>query len=234
MESFRYAQYCPVARAAEIVGHRWVLLIVRELLLGPLRFTDLQRRLGAVSSSVLADRLALLEDQGVVARRELAPPAASTVYELTECGRALEPAMLALARWGLRFSRAPRAGDRFEPAWLALAVSAFGRSGPTPPRRFEIHATGDGEPVTLRFAGGPQGTHRLDDAAPADVRIEAPALAALGLMAGLLDPGEALAGGAIRVTGDAAALRELPALFEMTPRAPAQTREQENPQGERP
>jgi DNA-binding HxlR family transcriptional regulator len=219
---FRYAQFCPLARAAEILGHRWVLLIVRELLLGPQRFTDLRRRLHGVSTSVLADRLALLEAHGVVARRELPAPAGSTVYELTETGRALEPAVVALARWGLHFSESPKRGDRFEPAWLGMALRAYARRGPTPPRRYEIVARGDGPDATLRFAGGPDGTRALAEGEPVDLRIEAPAFTALGLMAGLVDPAAAVARGHLRLQGDPDLLRELPELFDMTPSRPNQ------------
>ena len=80
---FRYAQFCSVARAAEILGHRWTLLVLRELFLGPARFRDLRERLGSVSSSVLAERLRDLETRGVIAQRELPPPAGVAVYELT-------------------------------------------------------------------------------------------------------------------------------------------------------
>jgi DNA-binding HxlR family transcriptional regulator len=221
--AFRYAQFCPLARAAEILGHRWVLLIVRELLLGPQRFTDLRRRLHGVSTSVLADRLALLEAHGVVARRELPAPAGSTVYELTETGRALEPAVVALARWGLHFSATPRPGDRFEPAWLGMVLRAYARREPTPARRYEIVARGDGPDATLRFAGGPVGTRALAEGEPVDLRIEAPAFTALGLMSGLLDPAAVVSRDHVRLQGDPALLRDLPALFDMAPTRPHHT-----------
>ena len=100
MPEFRYAQFCALARAAEIVGERWTLLIVRDLTLGPLRFSDLRRRLKGVSPSVLSERLTQLERRGLIERRVLGPPAASTVYELSEMGRALQPAMIELTKWG--------------------------------------------------------------------------------------------------------------------------------------
>jgi DNA-binding HxlR family transcriptional regulator len=93
-----------VARALDLVGERWALLVVRELLLGPKRFTDLRAGMPHVSPDVLSQRLRELEEAGVVRRRKLAPPAGSRVYELTERGLELEPAILALGRWG---SRAP-------------------------------------------------------------------------------------------------------------------------------
>jgi len=112
-----YGDPCGVARALDRVGERWALLIVRDLLLGPKRFTDLRGGLPQVSPDVLAQRLRELESAGIVQRRKLAPPAASQVYELTEWGQELEPVVLALGRWG---SRAP-----LPPGDAELGVDAF-------------------------------------------------------------------------------------------------------------
>jgi DNA-binding HxlR family transcriptional regulator len=95
-----YGDRCGVARALDLVGERWALLIVRELLLGPKRFTDLRAGLPQVSSDVLAQRLRDLEQAGVLRRGTLPPPAGSRIYELTDRGRALEPVVLTLGRWG--------------------------------------------------------------------------------------------------------------------------------------
>ena len=95
-----YGDPCGIARALDVVGERWALLVVRELLLGPKRFTDLRTGLPNVGPDVLAQRLRELEAAGVIARRRLAPPAGSRVYELTDRGRALEPVVLELGRWG--------------------------------------------------------------------------------------------------------------------------------------
>jgi DNA-binding HxlR family transcriptional regulator len=97
-----YEDACGIARALDTVGERWALLVVRELLLGPQRFTDLRRALPRASSNLIADRLRELEERGVVTRRTLPPPAGSRVYELTEWGRKLEPVLLALGEWGLQ------------------------------------------------------------------------------------------------------------------------------------
>jgi DNA-binding HxlR family transcriptional regulator len=99
-----YGDLCGIARALDQVGERWALLVVRELLLGPKRFTDLREGLPHVSPDVLSQRLRELERDGILRRRRLAPPAGSRVYELTERGLELEPVVLALGRWG---SRAP-------------------------------------------------------------------------------------------------------------------------------
>jgi DNA-binding HxlR family transcriptional regulator len=99
-----YGDRCGIARALDVVGERWALLVVRELLLGPKRFTDLRTGLPQIGPDVLSQRLRELEERGVVQRDKLPPPAASQVYALTDRGRALEPVVLALGRWG---SQAP-------------------------------------------------------------------------------------------------------------------------------
>src|SRR5580765_8156853 len=95
-----YGDRCGVARALDLVGERWALLVVRELLLGPKRFTDLRAGIPHVSADVLTQRLKELERAGVVRRGTLPPPAGSRIYELTERGRELEPIVIALGRWG--------------------------------------------------------------------------------------------------------------------------------------
>jgi DNA-binding HxlR family transcriptional regulator len=95
-----YGDACGIARALDVVGDRWALLVIRDLLLGPKRFTDLRAGLPRVSPDVLSQRLRELEDAGLLQRRRLPPPAASQVYELTERGQALEPVLLELGRWG--------------------------------------------------------------------------------------------------------------------------------------
>ena len=158
MAPFRYAQLCPLARASEIVCERWTLLIVRELLLGAWRFSDLRRRLGEPSTSVLAQRLEGMENRGLVRQRELAPPAASTVYELTDLGRSLEPVLLELGRFGLQFMGESRPDDRFEPDWVRLALPTCARRDPTPSLRFVVRLALGGEVHTQYVVGGDAGT----------------------------------------------------------------------------
>jgi DNA-binding HxlR family transcriptional regulator len=93
---------CGIAYASDLLGQRWALLVVRELLLGPKRFTDLRAGIPDISPNVLGQRLRELEETGIVRRRKLAPPAAVQVYELTEWGHELQPAVLALGRWASR------------------------------------------------------------------------------------------------------------------------------------
>ena len=116
-----YCDACAAAHALDLVGERWALLVVRELLLGPKRFTDLRAGLPNVSPNVLAQRLRELEQAGVVRRRKLPPPAASRVYELTEWGMELEPVIISLGRWGARSPLRPRdAGIGVDSIILAL------------------------------------------------------------------------------------------------------------------
>jgi DNA-binding HxlR family transcriptional regulator len=103
-----YDDACAAAHALDLVGERWALLVVRELLLGPKRFTDLRAGLPHISPNVLAQRLRELEGAGVVRRRKLPPPAASRVYELTLWGEELEPVIIGLGRWGARSPLRPR------------------------------------------------------------------------------------------------------------------------------
>jgi DNA-binding HxlR family transcriptional regulator len=105
-----YGDACGIARALDVLGERWALMIVRELLLGPKRFTDLRTGLPHLSADVLAQRLRHLEAAGVLNRRTLPPPAPAKIYELTASGRALEPALVELGRWGGAYAPPPEGG----------------------------------------------------------------------------------------------------------------------------
>ena len=116
-----YGHYCPVAKTLELVGGRWTLLIVRELLVGPQRFTDLHLALKGIPRNLLADRLRHLEAHGIVTRQELPPPAARTVYALTGPGRELLPVIGALAQWGLTHLPPPGPDEPVSPSLGVLA-----------------------------------------------------------------------------------------------------------------
>src|SRR2546421_4586766 len=120
-----YDQWCALAKALDVVGERWSLLVIRELLDGPKRYTDLRDGIPGIATDVLAARLKDLEDDGVIARRTLPPPAASKVYELTPMGRGLDVVVLELARWGFRLLGPKSKGEAFRPHWLALGVRPF-------------------------------------------------------------------------------------------------------------
>jgi DNA-binding HxlR family transcriptional regulator len=118
-----YNQYCPIAHALDVVGERWTLLIVRELVEhGQLRYSDLHANLPHCGTNILAARLKELERNGVVTRRRLPPPAASTVYELTDYGHELRPVLHMLAHWGARTLGPPTDDTELEPGWLAGAL----------------------------------------------------------------------------------------------------------------
>src|SRR6058998_509654 len=118
----RYDQYCPVAHALDLVGERWALLVVRELMDGPLRYTDLLERLDGCGTNILAARLRRLEAGGVVQKRRLAPPYASTVYELTEYGSGLRLVLHELALWGVRSLGPPPDDAELQEGWLRGAL----------------------------------------------------------------------------------------------------------------
>jgi DNA-binding HxlR family transcriptional regulator len=216
---FRYAQYCPLARAAEVLGERWTLLVVRELLLGPQRFSDLMRRIPGVSSSVLSARVRQLEERGVVTRRQLPPPAASSVIELTELGQGLRPVALAMTTWGIRLMQPQRPGDHYEPSWLRLGLVVITSPHPTPDRKFVLRVPDGDSEFRLVLTGG-RGGARLDEVdpcpdRPCDAEVFAPAQTLLSIATGATQPAAALARADITVTGDEAALDDLPAFFSL-------------------
>src|SRR4051812_46010585 len=119
----RHDDGCGIAHASDLLGQRWALLVVRELLLGPKRFTDLRSGIGDISPNVLGQRLRELEGSGIVRRRKLPPPASVQVYELTDWGRQLEPAVLALGRWASASPAFPQ-GVEMGPDSLVLALKS--------------------------------------------------------------------------------------------------------------
>jgi DNA-binding HxlR family transcriptional regulator len=146
----RYEQYCPVAHALDLVGERWALLVVRELMHGPKRYTDLAEHLPGIGTNVLASRLRDLESGGIVRKRTLPPPAASRVYELTEYGEGLRPAIRELALWGARSLGPPTEEDELFEGWLANAVDTV-LAPIAPPGRFEFRV---GDEVASLVDGG--------------------------------------------------------------------------------
>ncbi|MGC2167099.1 MAG: helix-turn-helix domain-containing protein [Gallionella sp.] len=117
-----YNQFCALAKALDIVGERWTLLIARELLSGPKRFTDLHDALPGIGTNLLSTRMKEMERHGLVARAKLPPPAASAVYELTERGRELGNVLGALTQWGFSLLGAPEPGEYFQPRWVMQAL----------------------------------------------------------------------------------------------------------------
>jgi DNA-binding HxlR family transcriptional regulator len=199
-----YNQYCGVARALDLIGERWALLVVRELALGPKRFTDLRHGLPGIATNVLSLRLRQLERDGVVVRRLLPPPAPAQVYELTDLGRELVPIMLSLGRWGASTmgQRSPEQAIRGE--WLALALTAFFDADAAGALSATIALDLDGASFTLRLEDG-----RLDVASgtdgPADLAISTATELLLQFLAG--------APVSVPAEGDRKLLERLPELF---------------------
>jgi DNA-binding HxlR family transcriptional regulator len=133
-----YDQYCPMAHALDLVGERWSLLVIRELMHGPKRYTDLVDALPGIGTNMLASRLRDLDANGIVTRRTLPPPAASRVYELTAYGRDLRPAMRELALWGARSLGPPTPESGLFAGWLGNAMD-IALAHRAPRGRFEFH-----------------------------------------------------------------------------------------------
>ncbi len=147
-----YKDACGIARALDVVGERWALLVVRELLLGSQRFSDLRQALPGASSNLVADRLRELEGRGVISRRKLPAPASSWVYELTEWGRDLEPILLALGGWGLRVPL-PAEPTTLSATSVLLFLRGCARPDPAaPPTTYRIEL--DGRVWAIRSSSG--------------------------------------------------------------------------------
>jgi DNA-binding HxlR family transcriptional regulator len=147
-----YEQYCPVAVALDVLGDRWTLLVLRELLFGDQRFTDLRRALPGLAPNLLSERLRLLEEQGFVTRRELPPPAARTVYAATPEAHDVIPVLRALARFGAD-RLAPVAAEPVRPSMAVFGmVAPFHRPDPAAPRQ-HTRLVLDGETFDLLTDG---------------------------------------------------------------------------------
>ena len=209
-----YDDACGIARALDIVGERWALLVARELLTGPKRFTDLRSALAKIAPDVLAQRLRDLEQAGVVHRRTLAPPAASRVYELTDWGRELEPVLVALGRWGSRAPLPPGAPALSVAAAIVALETTFDPAGASA-ETFELRL--DEQPFTLGVRDG-----RLE-ATPGPATDPTATIATnTATLAAVLWHGrpaaEAIAAGTLTVDPDPAALERFRAWF--TPPVP--------------
>ena len=210
----RYKQYCPVAHALDLVGDRWALLVVRELMLGPRRYTDLAEALPGIGTNILATRLRTLETIGVVQKTKLAPPAAVSVYELTDDGRALDDVLHSLARWGARTLPAPHPDD----CWSLYAVHARFRPDQAADGVYEIRFE-DGVVVSLHVRDGELVTAKGGAKDPTLVVEIAPATLH-ELLNGSLSVRTVVADGRARLSvGSQADLRRLVAMFAPVERA---------------
>ncbi|MFB9685582.1 winged helix-turn-helix transcriptional regulator [Amycolatopsis plumensis] len=219
MDQRTYNQYCATARTLDLVGERWTLLLIRELLTGPKRFGDLQASLRGLGTGLLAARLKHLERDGLARKVTLPPPARTPAYALTEAGEELGPAVLALARWGLKWAMGERREtETFHPGWAVLGLRAC----------FDAEAAGDLRAV-YEFRIGDEVFHaRVDHGTiealhgPAqhpDATITIGEAAFLEVTGGTLTLAKAIETGAATASGDRTALRRLRGLFRLpTPR----------------
>ncbi len=209
-----YGQYCGFARALEIVGERWALLVIRDLLMAPKRFGDLQRGLPKIPSNVLTARLKELEESGLVRRRARARPSGGgVVYELTEDGRGLEEGVMALGRWGAKHLGDPRPNEILTVDSIALALRALFRpdAAAHDDIGFELRL---GEVVVNAQVRNRTVTVGKGALPAADLVIEAsPAIRAL--WAGEMTPKEALKNGSVRIRGQRALLDRFVQLFRI-------------------
>lgn len=215
MKTRAYGQFCGLARALEVVGERWAVLIVRDLLVGPRRFTDLHRGLPKIPTNVLTARLKELEAAGVVRRRVLPRPSGSVIYELTEYGAELEDVLIRLGRWGAKLLDEPRSEEIITVDSMVMAM----RSTFHPEAARGLH-------VGFELHFGPIVIHaRVDNgkvqaaagplAAP-DLVIEAgPAIKEL--MTGAIGPTEAIKNGIVRLKGNAKLLTRFAEIFRIEP-----------------
>jgi DNA-binding HxlR family transcriptional regulator len=232
VEQRTYNQYCATARTLDLVGERWTLLLIRELLTGPKRFGDLQASLRGLGTGLLAARLKHLEREGLAHKVTLPPPARTSAYALTEAGEELGPAVLALARWGMRWALGERReGETFHPGWAVLGMEACfvpeASAGLHLVYEFRVedevfHAEVDDG--TVHLVHGP--------AQRADAAIAKSEDVLIAMASGRSSMGAAIEDGSAAVSGDPAAVRRLADLFHIpeprsrTPEQPAQHAEQ--------
>jgi len=222
MSGPRYPQFCALARAAEIVGERWTLLAIRELLLGPKRFSDLSARLSGVSPTVLTARLTALIESGVV-RRVASPPFNVQAYELTESGRELQPALRELIRWGGRFLFPMNPDDAFEPDWVLLGLDAIVRHTATSPRKIVLRVRHKVQAASFLVQGGPDGTTIVKSEGPGGAAIEARFDTLLRIISTALPLDQAIAERLATVEGSMQVARSLPRLFDLSDRRPGKS-----------
>ena len=208
MPEHRYRQYCGLARALDVIGDRWSLLIVRELVPGPRRFTDLIDGLPGISRKLLTERLRDLERDGVIIRSELPPPAARKVYELTDDGRELASAIAPLIGWGAGRLGERESGDSFRARWAAVAMAQLAnREAAAGVRESYQYVVGDS---AFHFTIH-DGSIVLDDGQAKDpaVVLTSDEETFAKIVSGELEASSALSSGALTLTGDRLAAKRL-------------------------
>jgi DNA-binding HxlR family transcriptional regulator len=213
-----YGQFCGLARALEIVGERWSLLVVRDLVLGPKRFTDLQQTLPRIPVSILTSRLNELEEAGVVRRRVLSQLDAGVVYELTEYGNELDHIVLELGLWGARSLTYPRADEVFtlDTAIISLYTTFQEDAASGVHVNYELHHLG-GEMIVHAMVDDGALKAAAGALPAADLVIEPQGPAIIDLFNGKLAAQDAISSGKVRIDGDPAHLELFTRLFHIPP-----------------
>jgi DNA-binding HxlR family transcriptional regulator/putative sterol carrier protein len=209
-----YNQFCPAARALDLIGERWALLVVRELLLGPKRYTDLQDGLPGIGPNVLAERLRTLEGAGVIGKRRLPPPAASTVYELTELGEGLRPVLAQLFQWGLRLTSSPSRGEIVRASYWIPALQAVASAEGLPrdvDEAYELRVDRETMSIVVKDGNVQVRVGAPDRAAAVVVHTDAQTFVGLGR--GSVSAEQALGDGRLTVEGDSAAAERCAAVL---------------------
>jgi len=212
-----YDDACGTAHALDLIGERWALLVMRELMMGPRRFGDLRASLPGLSANVLTQRLEGLEAAGVARRRKLPPPASVQVYELTEWGLEAEPILLSLGKWAIR---SPKHDPTLplSPVALMLSFRAKFETAKTAGRALWITFRFGQEVFTVGVEDGALITER-GEPEQADVVVTGSPPAVAGLVYGKVPLDALEQSGALAVTGDKAALARFADLYQMPPKA---------------
>jgi DNA-binding HxlR family transcriptional regulator len=203
-----YGQYCGLARALDVVGDRWTLLIVRELVIRqPCRYTDLAYGLPGIATNLLADRLRQLEEHGIISREAAPPPVATTLFQLTPRGEALKPVLAALGQWGRPLLDGQVGDAEFRSHWLVLPLELLlsDHAPDAPPVTIAVR-TGE-QPVVIETIDG-EVRVRLGTASDPDATVTGAPKLVVGLLSGELDLTTARAGG-LEFEGDQEALRRV-------------------------
>jgi DNA-binding HxlR family transcriptional regulator len=196
-----YGEYCSIAKALDVIGDRWTLLIVRELVIrGGCRYTDLRDGLPGIASNLLADRIRELESAGLIRREDAPPPIAATLFHLTETGTELLPVLDAVGRWGVRYMAEPAEGDEFRGHWFAFPARFFlrDRDPDGPPVSIGLRAADN--PVVIEVSGRVVRTV-LGNAGAPDLTLAGDARLILALFSGALTASQA-AGLGLKMSGD--------------------------------
>jgi DNA-binding HxlR family transcriptional regulator len=203
-----YGQYCSIAKALDVIGDRWTILIIRELLIrGACRYTDLKNGLPGIATNLLSDRIRELESAGLIRREDAPPPVAATVFQLTDAGEQLYPVLDAIGRWGVRYMTDAAEGDQFQGHWFTFPVSFFLHDRDPGGPRVSIELRTPGSPAVIEVSGGSVHT-RLGTAAAPDLVLHGEPQKILALLSGQLTAPE-VADLGLEISGDTSVLQRV-------------------------